>query len=131
MPEFSFRDITAWKYQLLEDYWVSIPLFPELPVEARFIYLNLAGRLTILKGYCWDGTSGPTIDTKTNMRASLIHDALYQGMREGWLPQDMREEADQVFRDICLEDGMWPIRAAIDFKGLQWFGARHARLQRS
>ncbi len=46
--------------------------------------------------------NGPTIETKTFMRASLVHDALYQLMREehlelhalAWIPT-MQDSADR------------------------------------
>lgn len=85
------------------------------PIEGTHAgeYLDLmAGHLTIFKGYCWDGGSGPAIDTANFMRASLIHDALYQLMREGVIDRKkFRKRADQIMREIALEDGMSNIRA--------------------
>ena len=63
-------------------------------------------------GYAWDGPSGPTIDTKNFMRGSLVHDGLYQLMREGLLAhEEYRKSADDLLRDICVEDGMSKFRA--------------------
>ena len=50
--------------------------------KSAFIEIGTDGLLTIRKGYAWDGPSGPTIDTKDFMRGSLVHDALYQLLRE-------------------------------------------------
>lgn len=125
---FNYRDITAYKYQLTEDYGVVIPMYPEADIETDFIWLDTDGGLKVRRGYAWNGTSGPTRDGPTNMRASLIHDPLYQLMNEGLLPQEMRKAADEIFRDICLEDGMCKFRAAVDYRGLRMFGARAARL---
>ncbi len=72
--------------------------------------LNIVGLLTISKGYAWDGASGAW-DTKTFMRGSLVHDALCQLINEGLLPKHCQEEADNLLKEICLEDGMNPIRA--------------------
>ena len=58
----------------------------------------------------------PAIDTKTFMRASLVHDALCQLMRAELLPQSVREDADKVMRKICLEDGMARFRAWYAYK---------------
>lgn len=70
-----------------------------------------------------DGPSGPTFDTLTFMRGSLVHDALYQLMREGGLDRQMyREAADITLRQICLEDGMNPIRAWWVYQGVRLFG---------
>lgn len=101
----------GYKYQLeeYERFWVG--LFPDKDINVRFLDLSKEGRLTVYSGYAWDGPSGPTLDTKSSMRASLCHDALYQLMREGLLPPSSREIADQQFYRLCLEDGMNSIRA--------------------
>lgn len=79
--------------------------------------------MDINAGYAWDGPSGPTIDTKTFIRASLVHDALYQLMREEKLDRiKYREDADQLLKRICLEDGMNSFRAAYVYKFVRWFG---------
>jgi len=62
------------------------------------------------------------------MRGSLIHDALYQLMREGVLDYVAhRKEADQIMRTIFLEDGMGKLRAARLYWGVRVFGERYAR----
>jgi hypothetical protein len=101
----------GYKYQLFEDYkiTVSINISQHLVIDK---YLDLEnGVLQIFKGYAWDGASGPAIDTKSIMRGSLIHDALYQLMRTGKRAQTWRKQADKVLLQACLEDGMWRIRA--------------------
>ena len=45
------------------------------------------------------------------MRASLVHDALYQLIRMGKLHPSYREAIDNLLYQICLEDGMWKWRA--------------------
>jgi hypothetical protein len=58
--------------------------------------------LTVEKGYAWDGPSGPVIDAKENIRASLDHDALYQLMRNEELnTRTHRKTSNQLFRDVC------------------------------
>lgn len=84
------------------------------------------GVVTLRRGYAWDGPSGPTIDTYTFMRGSLFHDALYQLMREGVLPLSTRKHADEILRDICLEDGMSKIRAAWVYRGVRIGGNKNA-----
>ena len=69
----------------------------------------VSGKLAVRVGYAWDGPSGPTIDTNNFMRGSLVHDALYQLMREGELPQTCRKFVDLQLYKHCREDGMsWP-----------------------
>jgi hypothetical protein len=64
------------------------------------------------------------------MRGSLVHDALYQLMREGLLdPEQWREPADSLLRAICREDGMSAIRAWWVYKGVRLGGSSAAKKQ--
>ena len=74
-------------------------------------------------GYAWDGTSGPVVDTVENLRASVVHDALYQLMRNRLLSARVhRKAADELFRDICKADGVSRIKANVYYKALRRFG---------
>ena len=86
-------------------------IWPTEIVTLYYIALDPLGRLTVRRGYAWDGPSGPTIDTKTFMRGSLIHDALYQLIRWGLLPPETKKDADMELKKACIEDGMCRIRA--------------------
>ena len=99
-------------------------------LRTKFLSLHPDGILHILKGYCWDGPSGPTIDTRSFMRGSLVHDALYQLMREDLLERDYRKAADQLLYDVCIEDGMSRFRAWYVHKGVRR-GAGKAVLAKS
>lgn len=102
----------GYKYQLAESYSANVGITPERDITTAYIRLTKKGILHIRDGYAWDGPSGPTIDTSDFMRGSLEHDALYQLMREGELdPNIYRVQADDRLKQVCLEDGMWPIRA--------------------
>lgn len=121
----------GYKYQLAEAYFVETDILPWQMINTRWIVLDGSGGLWIMSDYAWDGPSGPTIDTKDSIRASLVHDALYQLMREGHLdPQIYRKPADSLFYRLCLEDGMNPIRAAAWYEGLR-LGAAGAAAPRS
>lgn len=72
-------------------------------------------------GYAWDGPSGPTIDARNLMRGSLIHDALYQLIREGYLPQEYRNAADLLLKRLCIEDGMNKIKAWLIYQAVSKF----------
>lgn len=100
----------GYKYQLADDYIVKTRV-TGYKAKSEFFYLSPDGWLSINSGYAWDGPSGPAIDTLDFMRGSLVHDVLYQAIREGLLPQEMRELADQELRRICIEDGMLSVRA--------------------
>ncbi|MCK9281951.1 MAG: hypothetical protein M0P71_15105 [Melioribacteraceae bacterium] len=111
----------GYKYQLVEDYTCQIGIYPEKDIVTEYIELTVTGKLFIKHGYAWDGTSGPTIDGPTNMRGSLIHDTIYQLLREGLLKPEWRKQADCEFEKACKEDGMCDIRRYIDLKGLRYF----------
>tara|TARA_R110000772_G_C13310282_1_gene440264 strand:+ start:2102 stop:2488 length:387 start_codon:yes stop_codon:yes gene_type:complete len=80
------------------------------------------GVLVIFKYYAWDGCSGPTRDTDTNMRAGLVHDALYQMIRLGLIPAYRKADIDKEFREICKQDGMAYLRRAAFYRGVEVFG---------
>ena len=116
-----------YRYTLFADYQHQTSLGIVLPVEIPpVIALAINGLLTVRKGYAWDGPSGPTIDTPNFMRGSLVHDVLYQLMREELIPQEHREYADKLLREICLEDGMSQIRAWVVYQGVRLGGASGA-----
>ena len=118
---------SGYKYQLAEDYTVQIAIFPQQPIITKFILLRANGNLSIVAGYAWDGPSGPAFDTPSFMRASLVHDALYQLMREGHLdPAKYRVIADAEMRLICIEDGMPRIRAWWCHRGVRLGGGPSA-----
>ena len=114
----------GYKYQLTEGYAVELPL----PDAEQGDWIVIKDKvLSITKGYAWDGASGPTIDSPASMRGSLVHDALYQLMREKRLPFAMRKHADLIFYRMCREDGMWWWRAKLWYHALRLFGAKNAR----
>lgn len=123
------RYTAGMKYQLTDDYTTDTKLRGFGLIDTRYIALQPHGRLLIRAGYAWDGPSGPTIDTQDFMRASLVHDALYQLMREGHLPAHCRREADRMLRLLCREDGMPVIRAWLVWLAVRLFGAPSARLR--
>ena len=113
----------GYKYQLKQDYSTEIGIRPTAPVDTEFLSLTAGGRLTVKKGYAWDGPSGPTVDTLNFMRGSLVHDALYQLMREGHLDRDRHKEpADRLLQKMCREDGMTALRAWQVYQGVHLFG---------
>ena len=103
-PYIKYR--SGYKYQLVEEYQVKVSVLPENDIKTDFIELSTEGMLIIKKGYAWDGPSGPTIDTPNFMRGSLVHDALYQLLRNELIDEKWRDEADEELRRICCEDGM-------------------------
>lgn len=115
-----YRD--GYKYQLAETYTVDTGIEPPVSISTQFIGMEADGKITILSGYAWDGPSGPVSDRPSTMRASLVHDALYQLMRLEFLPTSIREKADSLFASMCIEDGVWRVTAYTYYVGLRIFG---------
>ena len=122
-----YKKRKKYKYNLHADYEYSTGLSVPGPADLGLLAIDGDGKLTIRKGYSWDGASGPTIDTKSFMRGSLIHDALYQLMREGVLPGDLRKKADQILRDECIKDGMSKVYAGCVYWSVRTCGAGFAK----
>lgn len=121
----------GYKYQLAETYTVRGLCFPSdngiLVKRHEGEFMSLGPTWMELKaGYASDGPSWPAIDTTTFMRGAFVHDGMYQAIRMGWLPESARGYADKVLRQMCLEDGMNPLRAWWVYKGLRVGGARAA-----
>jgi hypothetical protein len=121
-----YKKRRQYKYNLHSDFEYATGLSVENPQDLGFLAIDADGNLTIRKGYSWDGPSGPTIDTRNFMQGSLVHDALYQLMREGVLPQDARKKADEILRQICINDGMSEIRAWWVYNAVRLAGASAA-----
>lgn len=98
-------------------------LYDQLPFAA-LLPLDNVPTLEVRRGYAWDGSTGGT-EGPAGRRASCLHDALYQIMRDHELdwPAEFRDEyrrdADRLFLDVQREDGMswWRRR-------LRWLAVR-------
>ena len=114
------------KYVLESDHWDTTAI-RGYDIDTPFIRLTPEGRILKRAGYGWDGCSGPTKDDKTNQRGGLNHDAKYQLMRMGLLPQSCRAIADIELKQECKEDGMGKIRYWYYYEGVNDFAAYAAR----
>jgi len=121
VKKISYR--SGYKYQLAVAYRVQITIRPRTDIDTEFIKLTKTGMLTVKRGYAWDGPSGPVIDTKQNMRASLVHDALYQLIRNRKLTiKQHKDKADRLFETLCIQDGVPRSTAQIYYLGLKLGG---------
>jgi hypothetical protein len=118
----------GYKYSLWETYRCSIGIVG-YTVTHRLFELTSTGILTVFADYPWDGPSGPTIDTPSFMRGSLIHDVLFEMLRLGLLPHDpCFHLANLELHKICLEDRMWQFRSNYVFAAVERFGTASAAL---
>lgn len=123
-PTFSYSPRKEWKYKTDTLFVERVSIFPEVHIITEHIELSPDGKLAIKAGYAWDGPSGPALDTPSGMRASLVHDALYQLMRMGLLPILWRKEADLELRRIAREDGMSFTRARYWYWAVRMFATK-------
>ena len=110
-------------YVLTKDHEAFTYISPSTEAVSDKVYHSYTGFIRISAGFEWDGATG-AIDTPDFMRASLVHDALYHLLREGALGMGHRKRCDQLFRDICIEDGMPLYRAWRAYLGVRVFGGR-------
>ena len=82
------------------------------------------GKLIVKKGFAWDGPSGPSIDTKAFILASLVHDSLYKLMAYEVIKhtEENRLFADNIMRQINLSLRMWRFRAFYTWLAVRIFG---------
>lgn len=107
-----YRSLHLYKYQLVEAYSYDTGIWGHQgQTWLQYVVFDKFGTITFKKGYAWDGPSGPTIDSKNFMRGSLVHDGLYQLIREEILPYTFRKTADKLLRKMCKQDGMSAMRA--------------------
>jgi hypothetical protein len=111
-----------FKYELLTTYRINVGNIPNMACSPgpyiKFIYPHT---LCILAGYRWDGATYAW-DTKETMRASLVHDALYQAIRMRALPLVYRAKADELFLHILQADGVSYIRAVYMYAAVRLCG---------
>ena len=117
----------GYKYKLEADEKILL----SITADAYNGYISLdKGILIIKKAYLWDGSSIPFKKylgglwdfDKYCKRASLVHDAISQLMREGLLSKDFKEYADGLYRDMCIKGGMRIGTANRRYKYLRKFG---------
>ena len=118
-----YRTLKGYKYELMETVSVELLWLGNNCINTPYNDV-LGGKLVIKSRYAWDGASGPAIDTRNFMLGSLVHDALYQLIREGHLDQSHRKPADEALRNICRQQGMSKIRAWWVYSAVRTFAKR-------
>ena len=112
--------IAGIKYCLTQDETFQTSVRPMVPIETRFISMNIQGTMVVRIGWVWDGCSGPTIDAKWNQRAGCGHDALYWLTRNGFLTKVWKPTIDADFFSWLEEDIL--LIAKRDKKSAFWKG---------
>lgn len=113
----------GYKFQVEDVYQIETGIMGRAVALGRYLSLSATGVLSIGPSYAWDGASGPSINTGNFIRGSLVHDALYQLMREDALPFSFRKRADELLIEICKVDGMSWVRRQWVWLAVRAFGA--------
>lgn len=124
-----YRALKGYKYQLAETLTLRLGVLTDVEFEHPMFSLRY-GTLIVQAGYCWDGASGPTFDTKNSMTPSLVHDVLYQAIRCGLLASNRVEDVDYALNQLSRERGMGKPRRWVWFSGLNFFGGNAAKLRK-
>jgi len=117
-----YKKRRKYKYNLHNQYAINTGIKADRPGQHGLLNITAKGMLTIGTGYSWDGPSGISVDTTNFMRGSLVHDALYQLMREGIVDIKHKGKADRLLRAICRTDGMSRVRAWYVWRAVKRFG---------
>ena len=121
MSDCKFRKGGSKKYVLTELYDDRLHFGPKTDIDTGYCVFLRGGRIFINAGYEWDGPSGPAIDTDNFMDGSLVHDVLYQLMREEELKPRWRyrlKADNEMFRQ-CKKDNM-----SLPRRCWTWLGVR-------
>lgn len=115
---------SKYKFQLYKDYWVKTNILVNEPVGNDYTILDSDGSLLIKKGYAWDGVTGLFFTPKSLLRATLVHDALYQLMRENRLDRVNKGKADKLLFGMSVKDSFLLPCAVCMYIIVSWFGRK-------
>jgi len=141
--ELYYQDAPKYLYKISKQAQIEVPfesgLKPGKIVANKFIRLEVIDSETVLltakAGYSWDGASG-AVNTESWVIASLIHDILYQLMREKLLGRSLRKQADlamyyflkkSMIRGNYFSRRWGAARAKLSYETVRKFGGRHTR----
>jgi len=112
----------GYKFQLKSNLVIQTRLRPSAPAIVQgYIFLGTDGKLFIYSGYAHNGaTLAP--DFKSNFIAVLVHDALFQLIQEGLLPDYHFKECNEELRDIMITEGTPKLIANVFYFGVSNFG---------
>ena len=116
-----------YKFKVEENFSIELPF--KIP-DFVHPYASLKdGILSVKRGYAWDGASGPIINTRDTLVASLVHDVLYQAMRLNLIKpsKENRKIADKNFFEILKMNGVNSIRRKVWYLAVKLFGKKSTK----
>ena len=117
---------SEYKYKFKVEENFSIELTFKIPDFEHEYASSKDSVLSVKRGYAWDGASGPIINTRDTLVASLVHDVLYQAMRLNLIKpsKDNRKIADKNFFEILKMHGVNSIRRKVWYFAVRLFGKK-------
>ena len=142
-PEIKYVELGDYLYKLKNSIKMDVNL-PNIVQDKdslayRYITLTEDGELRVYHDYCWNGSSVPGKkiwkrfgwnSDKYCKVASLVHDALCQLIRLGYLSMSYKEVVDELYRKMCIAGGMGKKQANIRYWFLRKFGDRYVKKER-
>ena len=116
-----------YKFKVEENFSIELPF--KIP-DFVHPYASLKdGILSVKRGYAWDGASGPIINTRDTLVASLVHDVLYQAMRLNLIKpsKENRKIADKNFFEILKMNGVNSFRSKVWYLAVKLFGKKSTK----
>jgi len=114
-----------YKYEITEFVTHKLHFTIDKPLFSHK-YFTVDGFMLFIKpGYQWDGASGPAVNTSNFIISSLVHDVLYQAIREGIIDKKYKKDADKELYLLCREYGMNLFRAQYVYIAVKLFGKFH------
>ena len=111
-----------WRYTLNRSFTLYHSSLVGLEFNIPYVQVFPVGRLVVKEGYSWDGAT-LTLNTHDLIVPSLVHDALYQCLREG-LDQSYKAVADKIFYQLLLENKVNKILSWIMYKAVVHFAPK-------
>ena len=113
-----------YKFKVEENFSIELPF--KIPDFVHPYASSKDGILSVKRGYAWDGASGPIINTRDTLVASLVHDVLYQAMRLNLIKssKENRQIADKNFFEILKMNGVNSIRRKVWYFAVRLFGKK-------
>ena len=116
-----------YKFKVEENFSIELPF--KIPDFAHPYASLKDGILSVKRGYAWDGASGPVINTRDTLVASLVHDVLYQAMRLNLIKssKENRQIADKNFFEILKMNGVNSFRSKVWYLAVKLFGKKSTK----
>lgn len=121
---FRFTGNKKYKYELRRHITFGLPIEFTTTFGNQYLFVLKGGSwVQVRESYAWDGASFFP-DFANCLIPSLIHDVLYQLLREGKAGNVTRSIADEIFYRACRRCGVSWITARIMWVGVRLFGRR-------